>query len=106
VIVSPVVLAGIALLLAAVHLYGALAHHVGWQRHEQGVRLAVGALRSSVLALVLKRRGLLAGLGPTIGAAAAVPGSRLVRGLLFDMRPDDPATDAGAARWAGRNPRT
>jgi putative ABC transport system permease protein len=58
--------------------------------------MAVGASRASVLVLVLRRGGRLAGLGLVLGAAGAVAGSRLVRAQLFETGPSDPATYAGA----------
>ncbi len=91
-----VLFAAIALLLAAVGLYGALAYHVSQQEHEIGVRLAMGATRAGVLGLVLRRGGGLVAGGLLVGLAAAYPGTRLVRSLLFETAPLDPATYGGA----------
>ena len=88
--------AGVALLLAAVGLYGAVAYHVSQQQHELGVRLAMGATRANVLALVLRRGAWLVAIGLVLGVAAAYPGTRLVRSLLFETAPLDPGTFAGA----------
>jgi len=88
--------AGVALLLAAVGLYGALAYHVSQQQHEIGVRLALGAHRGSVLGMVLRRGATLVATGLVIGLAAARPGTRLVGNLLFETAPIDPATYTGA----------
>lgn len=88
--------AGVALLLAAVGLYGALAYHVSQQQHEIGVRLALGASRAGVLGMVLGRGGALAAGGLLAGLVAALPGTRLVGGLLFETPPIDPVTYAGA----------
>jgi len=93
--------AGIALLLAAVGLYGALAYHVSQQEHEIGVRLAMGARRGGVLGLVLRRGGWLVAGGLLAGVAAAYPGTKLVRSLLFETVPLDPATYAGAVLLLG-----
>jgi putative ABC transport system permease protein len=93
--------AGLALLLAAVGLYGALAYHVSQQEHELGVRLAMGATRVGILGLVFRRGAGLVVTGLLMGVAAAYPGTRLVRGLLFDTLPLDPAAYAGAALALG-----
>jgi ABC-type antimicrobial peptide transport system permease subunit len=91
----------VALGLAAVGLYGALAYHVGRQEHEIGVRLALGSTRGAVLGLVLRRGGLLAGAGLVLGLAGAYPGTRLVRSLLFETTSFDPASYVGAALALG-----
>jgi len=93
--------AGIALLLAAVGLYGALAYHVSQQEHEIGVRLAIGASHGDILGMVLRRGALLVATGLLLGAAAAYPGTRLVRSLLFETAPLDPLTYVGAALLLG-----
>jgi len=93
--------AGVALLLAAVGLYGAIAYHVSQQQHEIGVRLAMGASRASVLGLVVRRGALLVTAGLVAGLAAAHPGTRLVGSLLFETAPLDPVTYAGAIAALG-----
>ena len=93
--------AGIALVLAAVGLYGALAYHVSQLEHEIGVRMAVGAGRADILGLVLRRGAVLVGTGLFLGAAAAYPGTKLVRTLLFETAPLDPLTYLGAALLLG-----
>jgi predicted permease len=86
--------AGLALLLAAVGTYGVLACLVAERRREIGIRMALGAARARVIALVM-REGLHATLiGIVIGLAGAVGVSRLMSSLLFGVQPTDPATFA------------
>lgn len=91
------VFAVVALLLAAVGIYGVIAYSTAQRTHEIGVRVALGATRSDVLQLVL-RDGLRIGmLGTIIGIAAAVGASRLLSSLLFGISPQDPLTFVGLA---------
>lgn len=83
--------AGAALILAAVGVYGVMAYSVSSRAHELGVRLALGADRTRVLGLVLRESARLAVAGAAIGLAAAFALTRLLRGLLFDVTPTDPA---------------
>ena len=98
-------LAAVALLLAAVGIYAVMAYAVGRRRHEIGVRMALGARRRSVLAMVVRDGLRLALVGAGIGLAGAVALSRFLRGLLHDVSATDPATLAGAARPARRGRR-
>jgi ABC-type antimicrobial peptide transport system permease subunit len=93
--------AGVALLLAAVGLYGALAYHVSQQEHEIGVRLAIGATRASVLTMVARRGAWLVAAGLVLGVGAAYPSTRLVRSLLFETVPLDPLTYGSAVVLLG-----
>jgi putative ABC transport system permease protein len=93
--------AGIALFLAAVGLYGALTYDVSQQAHEIGVRVAMGATRAGILALVLRRGAWLVAIGAAAGMAAAYPGTRLVRHLLFETVALDLGAYAGAALVLG-----
>lgn len=86
------VFAGLALLQAAVGLYGLIAYQVAQRIPELGIRMAVGASRLDVLALVMRKGLLLTLLGLTTGLAAAFFTSRLLEGFLFRLTPGDPAT--------------
>ena len=87
----------VALLLAAIGLYGVLAYQVAQRRHEIGVRIALGAGARVVLSDVLKRSAMLVAPGLAIGLAASVAGSRLVAAFLYDVPPTDPLTYAGVS---------
>jgi ABC-type antimicrobial peptide transport system permease subunit len=89
--------AGIALLLAAVGLYGLLAFSVSQRRHEMGVRMAVGADRRDVVTLVLGEGMRLVALGAAVGALLALALGRVLAALLYETSPIDPAAFAAAA---------
>jgi putative ABC transport system permease protein len=80
----------LATLLAAIGLYGVVAFNVARRTAEMGLRMALGALPSDVLALVMKEVGLLVTTGAIIGLAAAVALSRLVESQLFGVKAADP----------------
>ncbi len=84
--------AAIALTLAAVGIYGVLSYLVARRTHEIGIRLAVGAGRTQVLALVLKQGMTLAGSGIVVGVIAAFLLTRVMQSLLYEVRPGDPWT--------------
>lgn len=85
------VAAGMALVLAAVGLYGTLAYVVGLRRREIGVRIALGAGTSAVRGLVVRQSAGLAAAGVAIGLVGALATTRLLRSLLFEVSPGDPA---------------
>ncbi|HEV2382703.1 MAG TPA: ABC transporter permease [Terriglobia bacterium] len=89
--------AGLALLLAAIGLYGVLSHSVAERTHEMGVRMALGAERRTVLALVLRQGLGVTLLGTAIGIGLALAFTRLLRDLLFGVAPTDPLTFTLAA---------
>ncbi len=92
-----VVLAGLALLLAAVGIYGAMAYAVTQRRHEIGIRTALVARRSDVLRLVLREGAKIALFGIASGMAGALALPRLMASLLFGVKPTAPATFAAVA---------
>jgi predicted permease len=86
-----------ALLLSTLGLYAVMTAHVRQRDREIAVRLALGATGASVRRLVLVEAGRLAILGALLGVAAAVAGTRVLRGLLFEVQPMDPVAIGGAA---------
>ena len=82
--------AGIALLLAAIGIYGVMANLVAERRREIGVRLAMGARREDVLGMILRRAGVLTALGTVVGVAMAALLARGIASLLVGVRPNDP----------------
>jgi ABC-type antimicrobial peptide transport system permease subunit len=86
------VAAKVALLLAAVGVYGLISYVVGHETKEIGIRLAVGAEPADVVRLFLRRGLMLAAVGVVIGFAAAFALTRAMAGLLFGVKPHDPLT--------------
>jgi predicted permease len=84
--------AALALILAAVGIYGMMAYRVGQRMHEIGIHIALGAQRGDVLRLVLGDGAKLAFFGIAIGIAGAIVLSRVMKSLLFEVKPTDPAT--------------
>ena len=82
----------LALLLAAIGIYGVLAYSVSERTHEIGIRMALGASRGSVMGLVLRNTFTLAAAGITLGIAGALAATRVLAKFLFDVKPTDPAT--------------
>ena len=94
-------LGAIALILAAVGLYGVMAYSVSQRTQEIGIRMTLGAQRGSVLMMVLRQALLLTGIGLAIGLAGAVALGRLLTSvlepMLFRVTPVDGATLAGVS---------
>lgn len=84
--------AGLAMLLAAVGLYGVLSFSVAQRTREMGIRMALGAARREILWLVLKRGMMLALTGLVVGLVAAFGVTRFLSSMLFGITPNDPAT--------------
>lgn len=87
----------LALLLAAVGLYGVLAYLVGQRVHEMGVRLALGARSVDVMRLVIASGARVTLTGVLLGAVASVLGGKLVASMLYGVRASDPEVLAAAA---------
>jgi predicted permease len=81
----------IALLLAAIGIFGVMANLVGERSREIGVRLAMGAQREDVLGMILHRAAWLTGLGLGVGLALAFGLAHGVANLLYEVSPNDPA---------------
>jgi predicted permease len=86
----------LALVLASIGIYGLMAHAVSRRTNEIGIRLALGAERRDVLAMILRETSSLAALGAALGVVAAAAVSRPIRTMLFGVSPADPVTLAGA----------
>jgi len=87
----------IALLLAAIGIYGLMSYSVEQDTRDIGVRLALGAERGAILRMVVRRGMTLAAAGVAAGLAAAFAASRLLAGMLYGVKPGDPATYATVA---------
>jgi predicted permease len=87
----------LALLLAAIGLYGLLAHEVTRSTSEIGIRVALGAATQQVLGRVVRQGFVLAAIGLAIGAAGSLAVTRLLRGMLFEVKPGDPLTSIGVS---------
>ena len=86
-----------AALLAVIGIYGVLAYTVSQRSHEIGIRMALGAGKTTVMRGVVGRGLLLTLIGLAVGFAIAHAFSRLMESLLFEVSPTDPATLVGVA---------
>jgi putative ABC transport system permease protein len=84
--------AALALLLSAIGIYGVLSYLVSRRTREIGIRVAIGANRTDVLRMVIKSGLVLALAGIGLGVALAAGASRLMQGLLYEVRSSDPLT--------------
>jgi putative ABC transport system permease protein len=87
----------VALVLAAVGIYGVVSYAVSRRTHEIGVRVALGASPGSVVRLVIAQGMRVVGVGVAIGLVAALVASRLMTQLVYGVRVTDPMTYAGVA---------
>jgi putative ABC transport system permease protein len=95
------IFAAVAMLLAAIGLYGVMSYSVAQRTHEIGIRMALGARRPDVLALVVKQGMALALMGIAAGAMISLAMTRLISGMLFGITATDPLTFAGVAALLG-----
>ena len=91
------VFAAIAVVLAAIGVYGVISYAVSQRAQEIGVRVALGAQRGDVLRLIVGHGALLGGLGVLIGLAGGLGVTRFLRTLLYGISPFDPISFAGVA---------
>ena len=91
------VFAGLALILAAVGIYGVVSYAVTQSVHEIGIRMALGASRARVLSMVLGNALIMALIGIAIGAGLGIAATRAMKGLLYGVSAADPVTFGGVA---------
>ena len=91
------IFAAVALLLALVGLYGVVAYSVAQRTHEIGIRIALGARRDQIQALVVRGGLTPVGLGVVIGIVGALAAARAFEALLYGMSPVDPVLIVGLA---------
>jgi ABC-type antimicrobial peptide transport system permease subunit len=89
-------LAGLALVLGAVGVYGVISHYVVRRSREFGIRIALGQQPFVVVRQVVGRGARLVAIGSCIGMIAAIAASRLLSSLLYDVQPTDPLAMTGA----------
>jgi putative ABC transport system permease protein len=87
----------LAVFLAVIGLYGVTAYTVARRRTEIAIRMALGAQRSQVIGMVLRRGLALTAIGIAVGVALAAAVTRYIEGLLFGVTPVDPATFLGVS---------
>jgi len=86
------IFAALAVLLAAVGLYGVMSYSVSQRTHEIGIRMALGAQRTDVVKMVVSHGMALAGMGVVLGVAVSLMLTRLISRLLFGISATDPGT--------------
>ncbi len=91
------IFAGLALVLAAVGIYGLTSYSVAQRTREMGLRMALGAQPGTVLTMILREAGSLAGIGLAAGLVLAFAATRLMASLLFGVPATDPATFGAVA---------
>jgi ABC-type antimicrobial peptide transport system permease subunit len=91
------IFAALALIMAAIGIYGVVSYGVSERTQEIGIRMALGARKKDVVRMVLRRAFILTLAGIGIGAAASVGLTRLIAQLLFGVTPTDPVTFAAVA---------
>ena len=91
------IFAGVALVLAAVGLYGVMSYSVSWRTQEIGIRMALGAKRTDVLQMVVRQGMTMTLIGLALGLVGVIALSRVMVGLLYGVSPTDPLTFAGVS---------
>jgi hypothetical protein len=86
------IFAAVAMILAAIGIYGVLSYVVALRAREIGIRMALGAQSVQVLAVVLRQTTMLTAIGVVVGLAGAAALSRYLEGLLYGLTPLDPTT--------------
>jgi putative ABC transport system permease protein len=86
------IFAGVALMLAAVGIYGLMSYMVNERTHEIGIRMALGAAGNDVLGLVVRQTVRLVTIGAVLGIAGALALGRALTSMVFEVRPSDPTT--------------
>ena len=86
------IFAAAALLLAALGVYGVVAYSVSQRAREFGIRVALGANPSQIVRMVVGQNLRIVAIGLLVGIIAAIPATRLMRGLLYQVGPNDPST--------------
>ncbi len=87
---------GLAVLIASIGLFGLMSYTVARRTNEIGIRMALGAARATVVAMVMRESLVLIGVGVATGIGVALATGRFVAGLLFGLAPRDPWTMLGA----------
>jgi putative ABC transport system permease protein len=86
------IFAVVALLLASIGVFGVVSYSVAQRTHEIGIRMALGAGRRSVLKVIFRQAGFVAGIGVAIGIAGTFAMGKWISMLLFGVESDDPVT--------------
>jgi len=91
------IFAAVALVLAAVGLYGVMSYSVSWRTQEIGIRMALGAKRADVLRMVVRQGMTMTLIGLALGLVGVVALSRVLAGMLYQVSPTDPLTFTGVS---------
>ncbi|HKG61746.1 MAG TPA: ABC transporter permease [Pyrinomonadaceae bacterium] len=91
------IFAGVALVLAAVGLYGVMSYSVSWRTQEIGIRMALGAKHTDVLRMVVRQGMTMTLIGLALGLVGVLALSRVMVGMLYGVSPTDPLTFTGVS---------